>query len=134
MPHCEQTIPLCATTSTIHAAVLRPITEGAGNMTARALNPLIYGADGAGGMAGMLGGIFGRQDPVKTATDQNTLATRQNSEAVYLLAALWARTAGIPRSPRSISAPCSPVSDRCHASPKAASLTAPVSSANPGVS
>ncbi len=89
---------------TIHAAVLRPITEGLGNMTARALNPLIYGADGAGGMAGMLGGIFGRQDPVKTATDQNTLATRQNSEAVYLLAALWARTAGIPLSALDIGA------------------------------
>ena len=31
---------------TIHAAVLKPVTEGLGNMTANALKPVIYGADG----------------------------------------------------------------------------------------
>ena len=85
-------------TGTIHAAVLKPVTEGLGNLTANALKPVIYGEDGLGGMAGMFNGMFGRQDPVKTATDQNTLATQQNSQAMYLLATLLARASGVSLS------------------------------------
>ena len=80
---------------TIHAAVLKPITEGLGNLTANALKPIIYGADGTGGISGMFGGLFGKQDPIKTATDQNTLATRQNSQAMYQLSELLARASGV---------------------------------------
>jgi hypothetical protein len=83
---------------TIHAAVLKPVTEGLGNLTANALKPVIYGADGTGGVAGLFGGMFGRQDPIKTATDQNTLATRQNSLAMYQLSALLARASGVSLS------------------------------------
>ena len=43
----------------------------------------------------MFNGRFGRQDPIKTATDQNTLATQQNSQAMYLLASLLARASGV---------------------------------------
>ena len=37
----------------------------------------------------------GSQDPIKTATDQNTLATRQNSQAMYQLSELLARASGV---------------------------------------
>src|ERR1017187_9941816 len=83
---------------TIHAAVLKPVTEGLGNLTANALKPVIYGGDGTGGVAGLFNGMFGRQDPIKTATDQNTLATRQNSQAMYLLSSLLARASGVSLS------------------------------------
>ena len=51
-----------------------------------------------GGVAGLFGGMFGQQDPIKTATDQNTLATRQNSQAMYMLSALLARASGVSLS------------------------------------
>jgi hypothetical protein len=84
--------------TTIHEAILKPITEGIGSMAARALTPLIYGSDGQGGVAGMFKGVFGRQDPMKTATDLNTAVTAQNSMAVAGLTALMAAFmgAGVP--------------------------------------
>jgi hypothetical protein len=44
--------------STLKAALLKPITEGLGEITANILHPTIFGKDGAGGISGMLHGIF----------------------------------------------------------------------------
>ena len=38
--------------STIKEAALKPVTEGLGNLTAKAVTPLIYGSDGQGGIGG----------------------------------------------------------------------------------
>jgi hypothetical protein len=82
---------------TIHSAVLKPITDGLGNMTARLLDPIIHGSDGQGGIAGIFKGIFGggKQDPIKAATDLNTTATMQNSAAVAALTAILAGGMGM---------------------------------------
>lgn len=44
---------------TLRNAALRPIESGLSEMTSRALHPLIFGAGGTGGIAGVLGGAFG---------------------------------------------------------------------------
>ena len=38
--------------STIHSAVLKPVTETLGGAVANVLHPIIYGADGQGGLSG----------------------------------------------------------------------------------
>lgn len=82
---------------TIHSAILKPITEGLGNMTAKVLDPIIHGSDGQGGIAGIFKGIFGggKQDPIKASTDLNTTATMQNSAAVAALTAVFAGAMGM---------------------------------------
>ena len=45
--------------STVHEAILKPVTEGLGGMVAGVLHPIIYGSDGQGGISGALKGIFG---------------------------------------------------------------------------
>ena len=82
---------------TIHEAILKPVTEGLGGMVAGVLHPIIYGSDGQGGISGTLKGIFGggKQDPMKTATDQNTVATAQNSAHVWALTATLAAFMGM---------------------------------------
>jgi hypothetical protein len=81
--------------NTLHEAVLKPITEGLGGMFANAIHPLIFGADGQGGIGGMFKGIFGGKDPVKASTDLNTAATAQNSAALAMLTAVLAGFMGI---------------------------------------
>lgn len=82
---------------TLKAAVVKPIADGLGNMTANALKPLIYGADGQGGIAGMFRGMFGgsKIDPMKAATDRNSAITSQNSMAVAALTAVMAASSGM---------------------------------------
>lgn len=82
---------------TIHSAILKPITDGLGNMSARVLDPIIHGSDGQGGIAGVFRGIFGgpKQDPLKAATDLNTSATAQNSAALAALTAVLAGGMGM---------------------------------------
>ena len=90
--------------ATIHAAVLKPITEGLSNVTANLLKPIIYGADGQGGIAGMFKGAFGgKQDPMKVATDMNTAVTAQNSMAVATLTAVLSGVMGM--APPAMAAP-----------------------------
>jgi hypothetical protein len=79
--------------STIHAAVLKPVTETLGGMAANVLHPIIYGADGQGGLAGVFKG--GKQDPVRVSTDQNTAATMQNSAVMAALTAILAAGMGV---------------------------------------
>jgi hypothetical protein len=79
--------------STVHAAVLKPVTETLGGMAANVLHPLIYGADGQGGLAGVFKG--GKQDPVRVSTDQNTAATMQNSAVMAALTAILAAGMGV---------------------------------------
>jgi hypothetical protein len=79
--------------STVHAAVLKPVTETLGGMAANVLHPIIYGADGQGGIAGILKG--GKQDPVRVSTDQNTAATMQNSAVMAALTAILAAGMGV---------------------------------------
>jgi hypothetical protein len=79
--------------STVHAAVLKPVTETLGGMAANVLHPIIYGADGQGGLAGVLKG--GKQDPVRVSTDQNTAATMQNSAVMAALTAILAAGMGM---------------------------------------
>jgi len=83
--------------NTIHASLLKPVTEGLGNVTANVLHPIIYGADGKGGLSGMMGGLFGgkQADPVKLATDMNTSATMQNSAVMASLTAVLAAAMGV---------------------------------------
>ena len=45
--------------STLKEAALKPVTEGLGTITANVLHPLIFGATGEGGVAGMFRGAFG---------------------------------------------------------------------------
>jgi hypothetical protein len=79
--------------NTVHAAVLKPVTETLGGMAANVLHPIIYGADGQGGLAGILKG--GKQDPVRVSTDQNTAATVQNSAVMAALTGILAATMGV---------------------------------------
>ncbi len=90
---------------TLHEAVLKPVTEGLGGMVASALHPLIYGADGAGGIAGIFKGVFGggKQDPMKASTDLNTAVTAQNSAVMATLTAVLAGVMGM--APPAIAAP-----------------------------
>ena len=82
---------------TIHAAVIKPVAEGMASITANAIRPIIYGADGGGGIAGIFRGVFGgaKQDPVKVSTDMNTAATAQNSAVMASLTAVIAGMMGI---------------------------------------
>ena len=79
----------------IHEALLKPATEGLGGMVANAIHPLIYGGDGQGGLAGILHGAFGgaKQDPIAVTAD-NTTATKQNSDALWILTAVLAEFMG----------------------------------------
>jgi hypothetical protein len=79
--------------STVHAAVLKPVTETLGGMAANVLHPIMYGADGQGGLAGVFKG--GKQDPVRVSTDQNTAATMQNSAVMAALTAILAAGMGV---------------------------------------
>ena len=66
--------------STLKAAALKPVTEGLGEITARTLQPIIYGANGQGGIAGAFHNAFAtKQDPLKVSTDINNLVTMQNT-------------------------------------------------------
>jgi hypothetical protein len=90
---------------TVHAAVIKPVAEGMAGMTAKVLQPIIYGADGGGGIAGVFKGVFGggKQDPMKAATDMNTAVTVQNSAALATLTAILAGAMGM--APPAIAAP-----------------------------
>lgn len=44
----------------VRGAFLKPITDGLGGMAASFLQPVIFGRDGGGGIAGALGGLFSR--------------------------------------------------------------------------
>ena len=79
--------------NTVHSAVLKPVTEMLGGVAANVLHPLIYGADGQGGLAGVFKG--GRQDPVRVSTDQNTAATMQNSAVMAALTGILAASMGM---------------------------------------
>jgi len=79
--------------STVHAAVLKPVTETLGSAAANVLHPIIYGADGQGGLAGIFKG--GKQDPVRVSTDQNTAATMQNSAVMAALTGILAAGIGV---------------------------------------
>ena len=77
--------------STVKEAVLKPITEGLGDLGAKAIQPLVSG------IGGIFSGIFGggKQDPMKVATDVNTAVTAQNSVAIASLTALMAAVMGM---------------------------------------
>src|ERR1019366_8353865 len=58
------------------------------------LQPLIHGQSGEGGIGGILRGVgAGTQDPVTTTVD-NTAATKQNSNALWLLTAVLSESIG----------------------------------------
>src|ERR1700722_7631628 len=80
--------------STIHAAVLKPVTETLGGAVANVVHPIIYGSDGRGGLSGMLRGGTS-QDPVRISTDMNTSATMQNSAVMASLTAILAASMGV---------------------------------------
>jgi hypothetical protein len=80
--------------STIHAAVLKPVTETLGGAVANVVHPIIYGSDGRGGLSGMLRGGTS-QDPVRVSTDMNTSATMQNSAVMASLTAILAASMGV---------------------------------------
>ncbi|MGA9627349.1 MAG: hypothetical protein WBQ65_22940, partial [Bryobacteraceae bacterium] len=80
--------------STVRDAALKPITEGLGGTMATFLQPLIHGQSGEGGIGGILRGVgAGTQDPVTTTLD-NTAATKQNSNALWLLTAVLSESIG----------------------------------------
>jgi len=79
--------------STIHSAVLKPITETLSGAAANVLHPIIYGADGKSGINGLLRGAS--KDPVRASTDMNTAATMQNSAVMASLTAILAAGMGI---------------------------------------
>jgi hypothetical protein len=83
--------------STVHEAILKPVTEGLAGMSANVLKPIIYGPDGNGGLSGMFKGVFGggKHDPMKVATDLNTAVTAQNSMALATLTAILAGAMGM---------------------------------------
>jgi len=69
--------------TTIRDAALKPIETGLANIATQKLYPAIFGGDGAGGINGLLGGIFGKQsNPLQVATDANTAATLANTAAL----------------------------------------------------
>ena len=82
---------------TVKSATLKPITEGLAGMTAQFIYPLIYGPTGTGGLAGGMRGLFGgagADTPVVQSTDLNTMATNQNTAALYTHAAVTATVSG----------------------------------------
>jgi len=78
---------------TVHSAVLKPVTETLGGAVANVLHPIVYGADGQGGINGLLRGTS--KDPVRVSTDMNTAATMQNSAVMAGLTAILAAGMGI---------------------------------------
>jgi len=80
--------------NTIHAAVLKPVTETLGGAAANVLHPIIYGEDGQSGLSGLLRGKS-HQDPVRVSTDQNTAATMQNSAVMAALTGILAAGMGV---------------------------------------
>jgi hypothetical protein len=67
--------------STLHAAVIHPIAEGMAGLTAKVLQPVIYGQNGQGGIAGLFHGAFGGsgKKDIAVVTDRNTDATVENT-------------------------------------------------------
>jgi len=57
--------------TTLRDATLKPIENGLSEQLARTLHPMIFGADGKGGISGALGGMFGgsKLAPIGTASD-----------------------------------------------------------------
>ena len=51
--------------NTVHSAVIKPVAEGMANMTASVLHPIIYGANGNGGIASIFGSMFGGKSASK---------------------------------------------------------------------
>jgi hypothetical protein len=91
---------------TMREAVIKPVSEGLGGMAANVLHPIIYGADGRGGISGAFKGLLGGgKKDVAQVTDENTVATRQNSAAVAALTAVFAGAMGV--SVPAIAAPAS---------------------------
>ena len=93
--------------STVHEAMIKPISDGLGRMVSSTIHPLIYGADGQGGIAGVFKGMFGgeKQDPLKATVD-NTTATQQNSAHLAALTAILAGAMGVPAPAVAIDARC----------------------------
>jgi hypothetical protein len=58
--------------SVLHQAVLKPAVDAVSSGAAHLLQPLIYGANGNGGISGI---FHPNQDPIKLSTEQNTSAT-----------------------------------------------------------
>jgi hypothetical protein len=83
--------------NTVHEAVIKPVAEGMSGVTARLLEPVIHGADGSGGIAGVFKSAFrgGQADPMKASTDMNTAVTVQNSAALATLTAIIAGAMGM---------------------------------------
>lgn len=92
---------------TIREALLKPVSDGIGGMIAGTIRPLIYGADGQGGIAGVFKGVFGggKQDPMKVSMDVNTAVTAQNSAAVAALTVAMAGFLGMGGVPSAAAAP-----------------------------
>ncbi len=67
--------------SAVHEAVIKPVSEGIGGMIAGGLRPIIYGADGKGGIAGAFKGIFGggKQDPPDGSSDRSADRCRRST-------------------------------------------------------
>ena len=84
---------------TIHAAVLKPVTEGLGNLTANALKPVIYGADGMGGVAGLFGGMLRAPGPDQDRHRPEHSGDAPELPAMYMLSALLARASGVSSRP-----------------------------------
>lgn len=74
--------------STLKEAAIKPVAENVSRQIATFVTPMIYGPNGQGGIAGLLGGRS--NDPVKMSTDLNTTVTMQNTVAVNGLTAALA--------------------------------------------
>jgi hypothetical protein len=100
----------------VKGIILTPIKEGISAIVAKELMPALYGKDGKGGIIGGLFSVFGGKDadPIKLATDYNTVATDSNTAAVDRLtdalqggvpsaqadsAGGWFSHVGMPHSP-----------------------------------
>ncbi|HEY4365371.1 MAG TPA: hypothetical protein VGN17_30700 [Bryobacteraceae bacterium] len=83
--------------STLREAVMKPVTEGLGGMMARTLHPLVFGADGQGGIAGAMRGLFGggSQQAHVQALDFDTGALMRHAAAVLAMGAAMGMS-GIP--------------------------------------
>src|SRR5579859_5502642 len=51
--------------SKLKEALIKPVAEGFGGLMAQILQPVIYGKDGKSGIAGALGGIFGKHNGIQ---------------------------------------------------------------------
>ena len=77
--------------------MIKPISDGLGRMVSSTIHPLIYGANGEGGIAGVFKGFLGgeKQGQLKGTVD-NTTATQQNLAHLAALTAILAGTIGVP--------------------------------------